>query len=100
MQFVNMDIYNYLNTLGIRHANIGYRYLTTAIYIGIESSDKYRKMEDLYSHIAEKYGTTASAVERSIRYSLSASKEDGAFVPRNKEFITNAVDYLTQKNAC
>lgn len=81
-------IYNYLEEQGIKHSNLGYRYLTTSILLGLNDSSACLKITDLYQKVADFHHVKASDVERTIRYSLISSKMT------NKEFISRAVDEL------
>ena len=80
----NIEICNYLKQQGIKNTNLGYRYLTSAIHIGLESPPL--KIADLYRKVAEMHSTTALSVERAIRYSLIDKNIT------NKKFIYNAVE--------
>ena len=81
-------INNYLEEQGIRHSNLGFRYLITAILLGVESPSTYKRITDMYERIACIHLTEASAVEHAIRYSISKKGIT------NKEFIAKAVDEL------
>lgn len=96
MDNINSEIYNYLCTLGLKHSNNGYRYIFAAICMGLEQPERLRKIEDLYTDVANTYQTTTTAVERSIRYSLASLKSEGEMA-KNKEFIASAIDYLNAK---
>ena len=80
----NIEICNYLKQQGIKNTNLGYRYLASAILIGLESPPL--KIADIYKTIADSHSTTALSVERAIRYSLSEKNVT------NKKFIYNAVE--------
>lgn len=82
-------INNYLEEQGIKHTNLGYRYLATAIVLGTESLPG--KIAELYEKIADMHDTSSLSVERAIRYSLSKKETT------NKEFIFKAVDRLEMK---
>ncbi len=85
---VDMDIYRYLEAKGIRHAYAGYRYLITAIRLGLEDRSQIIKITDLYEKIAQVCGVRASRIERTIRYSIMQ------YGLTNKEFISKAIDDL------
>ena len=82
------DISRYLETKGIRHALSGYRYLFTAIRLGVEDRSQLVKISDLYEKIAQTCGVGPSNVERGIRHSIMQ------YGFSNKEFIIKAVDDL------
>lgn len=81
-------INNYLEEQGVKHSNLGFRYLITAISLGLQSPPLSMTMSDLYAQTAEKHSTDAMRVERAIRYSISNSTVS------NKEFIAKAIDEL------
>lgn len=83
----------YLDSIGIKHANMGFRYLVTAIEIGSENPKLLYKVSDLYDEIAQLYDTNKSSVEKSIRYAVISSGLT------NKEFILRAVDSINMTNA-
>ncbi|MCE5189128.1 MAG: EAL domain-containing protein [Eubacteriales bacterium] len=78
----------YLETKGIKHALAGYRYLLTAIRLGIDDRAHLAKINDLYCRIAQMYQTEPNNVERGIRHSIMK------YGLPNKEFIVKAVDDL------
>ncbi|MBP8641049.1 MAG: hypothetical protein KBI01_09175 [Oscillospiraceae bacterium] len=82
-------INNYLEDKGIKHSNLGFRYLLTAILLGIDSPSGYKRITDMYETVATVHHTDAAAVEHAIRYSISKKNIT------NKEFITKAVDELS-----
>jgi Sporulation initiation factor Spo0A C terminal. len=90
------EVYDYLNNTGIKHANLGYRYIYTAICMSIASPHKFGKINDLYVNIAEMYSTTSWNVERCIRHAILSSDNKNI---TNKEFITSAVDYISIKQS-
>lgn len=82
------EINSYLEDKGIKHSNLGFRYLLTAILLGIDSPSIYKRITDMYETIATIHHTDAAAVEHAIRYSVSKKNIT------NKEFIAKAVDEL------
>lgn len=92
MEIKGMDIYNYMDKMGIKHANTGYRYLATAIRICTDSPEMGYNMTYLYRIISEMFDTKMFCVERAMRYSLSMS------MMTNKEFVSKAVDYIICSN--
>ena len=81
--------YNFLEEQKIKHSNLGYRFLTTSILLGMESPSLAFRITDLYAEVAKIHATSISSVERAIRHSLLDKKMV------NKEYITRAVDKLT-----
>lgn len=84
----DMEINCYLETKGIKHALAGYRYLLTAIRIGIDDRSQLARINELYGRIAQMYQTEPNNVERGIRHSIMK------YGLPNKEFIVKAVDDL------
>ena len=78
----------YLDSMGIKHANTGYRYLMTALEIVADNPQLLYRISDLYEKVAQIHGTKKTNVEKSIRYCVSPSGMT------NKEFISRAVDNL------
>lgn len=76
-------VYNYLNSIGIKHSNVGFKYLIDAICFMVEDPIENDKINVVYNKIAQKYGTSAVCVERSIRYLVRPKNS-------NKEFIVKA----------
>lgn len=66
-----------LRELGIPPNLEGYHYLRYGILLTIEKHGKIKLMSELYPSIAEKYSTTPSRVERSIRNAVSIAFERG-----------------------
>ena len=64
-------INSYLEEQEIKHSNLGYRYLLTAILLGFESPPLCKKITDLYENLAGVCFTKASNVEHAIRCSIS-----------------------------
>lgn len=85
------NIYQYVDTLGIKHGNMGFRYLVALIQIGIETYETSYKISDMYEKVAKIYGTRRSSVERAVRYAIKGTKYMGM---TNKEFVMVAIDEL------
>lgn len=63
-----------LNREGVSPGYSGYDYLVHAIKMRVEDEGEYRTPAmEVYKQVGEKYGKTAIAVERAIRYSLERS---------------------------
>jgi hypothetical protein len=88
MEKITIEANRYLDTFGIKHSNMGFRYLITAVEIGYERPQLLFKISDLYGEIAQVYKTNKSSVEKSIRYAILSSGLT------NKEFIMRAVDSI------
>ena len=85
-----MDIYisRYLDAMGVKRANSGYRYLVTAIRVGVKDPSMLMKISDLYKKVSEIHGSSTRSIEQAIRYSIA--RHDMS----NKKFIFKAVDYI------
>lgn len=77
-------IYTYLDSVDIKHANLGYKYLLDTISLLIENPEKYVRITDAYQFVAKKYDTNSTCVERAIRYTIIHKSTT------NKEFILKA----------
>lgn len=100
----------YLRNLGVPAYLRGYRYLREAIAMKIEDNRQRYLTREVYPQIAQKYGTDASAVERSMRHAIevSWSRADTELVskvfayhlarrrskPANGEYISQVADYI------
>lgn len=93
MKLRAIEANRYLDSIGIKHANMGFRYLISAIEIGSDDPKLLYKISDLYEEIAKMYDTSKSSVEKSIRYSVMSTNLT------NKEFILRAVDSINMMNA-
>lgn len=82
------DIGRYLEAKGIRHSHTGYRYLFTAIRLGVDEHSQFWKIMSLYAKVAQIFKERPNRIERAIRYSI---KQYGLC---NKEFISKAIDEL------
>lgn len=79
------NIYCYFSSLGIKHSNNGFKYLMTAVRVGVEDIELCSKITTLYEKVAEIHSTTPANVERSIRYAIAGQATN------NKEFILKAI---------
>ncbi len=86
-----LKINKYLEPIAIKRSNKGYRYLLSAIQLGIADLELLNNLYKIYTIIGEKEHTTPRNVERVIRYSLSKLQTT------NKKFIKKAVYFLVQK---
>lgn len=91
----------------------GYHYLKTGIQLILENPEKIHSITKVYPEIAKIHGTTASKVERAIRYAIeymfnyaapSAIEEFfgnsvsyGTGLPTNSHFIATAVEHLSEE---
>lgn len=86
MTIEDAQIIRYLNDMGLKHANLGYRFLISAIKLKAEYGHNIGYME-IYDNIAREYCVPKfNRVERAIRYAITP------FGITNKEFIARAVD--------
>lgn len=80
------QINRYLNKIGVKHANSGYRFLISAIKLKAKYGYNIGYIK-IYDTIAREYGISSyNRVERAIRYAIAP------FGMTNKEFIARAVD--------
>lgn len=100
--------------LGIPVHMRGYLYLKSAIlYVVTNSAPFYLLTKEIYPFVAKKYGSTASCVERDIRYVINVAWLCGGMdewnamhgftawkttsTPTNSEFIAMISDYLLEQ---
>ena len=86
MERSNSDINSFLDMDGVKHSHSGFRYLVSAIDIGIQSPHGLVKVLEIYNAVAEMQCSTSVRVERTIRYSIQGTKLT------SKEFIFRAID--------
>lgn len=80
-----------LDSKGINHGRVGYRYLMTALRLLLDQEADREKAVELYKKVAEKYeGVSWNQVERGIR--LAIKKTNTKLT--NKEFISRIYDEL------
>lgn len=89
METTNREIAAYLDTYNFKHSLAGYRYLCSAIRLGLQNPNMLM-LSDLFETVAAPYDTTGVIVERSIRYLLKAASIDIG----TKEFLARAIDSL------
>ena len=70
------EIRNIIAELGVRYANAGFKYIIEGVsYLCSKQNEKdYTKIsmtKELYPHIAKKFNSTPSRVERAIRHEVS-----------------------------
>ena len=72
---------NALIELGITPYLKGFYYISSAVEIILKSNGKVRIVDGVYVDIAKEFDTTASRVERAIRYAFSkVNIENKAFI--------------------
>lgn len=81
-------IYIYIEDYGIKHSNLGFKYLATSIHLGLESPSLCQKITDLYEKAGNIHCTKGINIERAIRYSIQNTNMT------NKEFIIKAINNL------
>lgn len=89
----NAYIYQQLNSEGVKHSLLGFRYLMKLLKLMSENPCRKKNLYDYYDEIAKIYDVKPTSVERAIRYSVSESGKT------NKEFILQAFDDLLYKEA-
>ena len=87
------EVYKYLEYNGIKHSNLGFRFVATSILLGIETPSYCMKIASLYDEVARIHETSSACVERAIRNAITGVKMT------NKEFIAKAVDMLTAEQS-
>ncbi len=78
--------------VGIAPKTSGYGYLTTAIMTELEYRPKDIAMCKLYALVGENHGTTASAVERSMRFAIIRAYNLTGLVGLNLLYKLNIID--------
>lgn len=112
---LELIITNILKDLSIPVNILGYKYLRTAIFIASTEPDSLQGITKvLYPAVAKKHRTTASKVERGIRYSIElawlhtyelgnehlirqyfGNIDDFGLKPKNGQFIATVADYIS-----
>lgn len=105
------EISTLLHRLGVPAHIKGYQYIKYGIMLGLDNPDILNSVtKELYPAIAEKYDSTSSRVERSIRHAIEQAFFRGSVTnlerifgytihsdkgkPTNSEFIALLSDYL------
>jgi two-component system response regulator (stage 0 sporulation protein A) len=96
-----------INSVGVPAHIRGYHYLRDAIIRIVDEPEKPKLNKLIYESVAEKFNTTASRVERSIRHAIevawirgdtNAMRKYIAYTnkkkPTNSEFIAHISDFL------
>lgn len=109
-------IQNLLHDLGMREHLRGYHFLSEALLLTSTSSQNVYEicMGKLFQEVAQKYSSTASRVERDIRYAITTTWNNGNYAfqeelfgytvhsdsgkPSNREFIILITNRLRRKN--
>lgn len=76
----------YLDKCGVKHSQLGYKYLVTVFMIMDSEIDKRTNITDIYEQVAEIHDSLAKNIEKAIYYAI---KHLGI---TNKEFIYRAID--------
>ena len=87
----NKAISDYLESQGIRHANVGFRYLMLGIRLSLDGKVNYGRINSVYEAIGLEAGVTVGQVDYAIRNVIRKTAEPVS----NKEFLVRAVDTLT-----
>lgn len=77
---------DYLDKFGVKHSQLGYKYLVSAFTVISEEPDKKTTLCEVYEKIAERYRSEPKCVAKAIGYAI---KHNGI---SNKEFIFRAID--------
>lgn len=84
------EVVEYLDSLKIKHSNLGFGYLREAI-LGTLEGKYHGGVCSMYEDIGKKFNTTGSRVERAIRHAIFSSD---IIEETNSEFIAKSADYL------
>lgn len=87
------EVVDYLDSLGMKHSNLGFNYLIEAILGKLEGIYTNGTC-NMYNEIGTKFNTTGSRVERAIRHSIETSSLTEVTC---SEFIAKSVDYFKYK---
>jgi hypothetical protein len=79
-------IKSYLDRCGVKHSNLGFKYLVSVFMIVSAEADKNTVISEVYEKVAKKYNAAPKSVERAIRYSIKHHRVT------NKEFVIRAID--------
>lgn len=79
-------IKNYLDRCGVKHSNLGFKYLVSVFLIVGAEPDKNTIISEVYEKVAEKYNSAPKSVERAIKYSIKHRRIT------TKEFVIRAID--------
>ena len=114
IEAVEVAVTDIMLSLGVPAHISGYRYLRNAIVLSVGNMDLISAMtKQLYPAVAEKYGSTPSRVERSIRHAVEMAWDRGDIdtlqkffgstvsrsrgKPTNSEFIAMIADHVTME---
>ena len=87
----NKTIGEYLESQGIRHSNIGFKYLMLGIRVSLDGKVNYARINSVYEEIGRQAGVTVGQVDCAIRSVIRKTENPVS----NKEFLIRAVDTLT-----
>lgn len=87
----NKAISDYLEAQGIRHANVGFKYLMLGIRLSLDGKVNYGRINSVYEVIAQEAKVTVGQVDCAIRNVIRKTAEPVS----NKEFLARAIDTLT-----
>ena len=86
----NKSIGEYLESQGIRHSNVGFRYLMLGIRLSLDGKVNYGRINSVYEEIGRQANVTVGQVDCAIRSVIRKSSDPVS----NKEFLIRAVDTL------
>lgn len=86
MSYNDDMIKDYLDKCGVKHSQLGFKYLVSALSVISEEPDKKTTLSEVYEKIAERYSSEPKCVAKAICYAI---KHYGI---TNKEFIFRAID--------
>lgn len=101
---LTIEISDVLTRLGIKKSLRGYKYLRSAVRLGLEDSESIDLITKImYPSIAKEYGATPGRVERAIRTAICSAEKNPHTMESmlrisghmtNKEFISELVEYM------
>lgn len=97
-KFESYRIRGYLRKLGIPTHVKGFKYLAEAIYMVYLDEELINCIaKEVYSEIADKYGTSVACVERDIRFAVAGAWKCSRYEekkPTNKQYISSVLNMI------
>lgn len=95
MDISEQQISDFLKRLGLSTSNKGYYYIKHTLLLAVKESDDYlfNMTTLLYPRIAKDFKTTASSVERSIRYVIGLTFESRMLTEDINLIFNNSYSY-------
>ena len=100
-EFINkkrkQQIINTVDSTGVKHSSVGYKYLITCVESVLLSGDRCFKVKDIYEKVANIHNVRWITIERAIRIAIKKANED-IKKKTNKEVISIIVDKIIYEN--